>query len=165
MSDKSARLDLPFLLPGQAQKEFFHNEALARIDMLLFAAVEDDALAVPPGTAANGQSWIVGAGASGAWSGQEGALACWTEGGWRFATPFEGMAVWHKGRGLALVWRGGAWSNGEVRASAITIGGKQIIGERQAAITSPAGGATIDVEARAAVDAILVALRAHGLTE
>ena len=165
MSDRSARHALPFLLPGQAQKEFFHNEALSRIDMLLFAAVEGDALAVPPGTPANGQSWIVAAGASGAWSGQEGALACWTEGGWRFAQPFEGMAVWHKGRGLALVWHDGAWNNGEVRASAITIGGKQIIGERRPAIASPASGATIDVEARAAIDAILVALRAHGLTE
>jgi hypothetical protein len=38
--DQSARCGLPFLAPGQAQKEWFHNEALQRIDMLLCPVVE-----------------------------------------------------------------------------------------------------------------------------
>ena len=37
MSDATARLALPFIAPGQAQKELFHNEALTRIDALLQA--------------------------------------------------------------------------------------------------------------------------------
>ncbi|HEY6917052.1 MAG TPA: DUF2793 domain-containing protein [Allosphingosinicella sp.] len=165
MSEVSPRLSLPFLLAGQAQKEFFHNEALARIDMLLCAAVEGDALGLPPSAPEIGQSWIVAAGASGAWSGEGGALACWTSGGWRFVRPFEGLAVWNKARGVPLMWRGGGWSAGELVASKILIQGKQVIGERLPSIPSPAGGAIIDVEARAAIDAVRAALKSHGLTE
>lgn len=32
MTDTSARFALPLILPGQAQKEIFHNEALALLD-------------------------------------------------------------------------------------------------------------------------------------
>ncbi len=35
------RLALPFLTAGQAQKEFYHNEALQTLDMVAAAAVED----------------------------------------------------------------------------------------------------------------------------
>jgi hypothetical protein len=64
MSDATARLSLPFIMPGQAQKELYHNEALARIDMALHAAVEGQPLATPPADPAVGQGWIVGGGAT-----------------------------------------------------------------------------------------------------
>lgn len=35
MSDATARFAFPLIAPGQAQKELFHNEALARVDALL----------------------------------------------------------------------------------------------------------------------------------
>ena len=35
------RLALPFLSPGQAQKEFTHNEALQTLDFLIAGAVEE----------------------------------------------------------------------------------------------------------------------------
>ena len=40
---------------------------------------------------------------------------------------------------------------------------KPLIGEQQAAITAPTGGATTDTEARTAINAIITALEAHGL--
>jgi hypothetical protein len=52
-----------------------------------------------------------------------------------------------------------------VRGDALVIGGNQVVGPRAAAIDSPADGAVIDVEARAAIAAILDALRQHGLIE
>jgi hypothetical protein len=43
------------------------------------------------------------------------------------------------------------------------IDGQQVVGGRAAAIDSPAGGAVVDVETRSAIDAILTAMRQHGL--
>jgi hypothetical protein len=42
---------------------------------------------------------------------------------------------------------------------------EKVIENQQAVIADPAGGATIDAEARTAIIAILTALRAHGLIE
>jgi len=165
MTDKSTRLHLPFLVPGQAQKEFFHNEALARIDMVLCAAVEGEALATPPGAPQPGQSWIVAPGATGAWAGRENALASWTEAGWRFVAPCDGMTVWDKGQRFFRRWDAGAWSGGSIRATEIIIEGKQVIGKRQGHIASPSGGSTVDVEARQAITSICATLRSHGLIE
>ena len=41
MTEYSARLAMPLLAAGQAQKEIWHNEALAMVDLLLQGAVED----------------------------------------------------------------------------------------------------------------------------
>lgn len=43
------------------------------------------------------------------------------------------------------------------------IGGQQVVGARAGAIGSPAGGSTVDAEARGAIGQILSALRTHGL--
>lgn len=163
MSDASPRFGLPFLLPGQAQKEHYHNEALALVDAALHAAAEGGPAASPPAAPQPGQCWIVAAGATGAWAGQDGRLAAWTEGGWRFVVPAPGMAVWDKAQGYWLHWDGAGWSDGALPASKVTVGGQQVVGERQQAIPSPSNGTTIDAEARAAVDQIIAALMSHGL--
>jgi hypothetical protein len=165
MSDTTARLALPCILPGQAQKEFYHNEALARIDMALHAAVQGQPLVEPPEIPIAGQSWIVAAAATGAWSGRDGALACWTEGGWRFVDPVPGMLVWNKAESHWLYWNAGAWSAGELRATAVFVGGQKVLGERQSAVPSPSGGTIIDLEARTAIAAVTAALKSHGLIE
>lgn len=46
---------------------------------------------------------------------------------------------------------------------AYRINGTQVVGARQSAIANASGGATIDTEARTALNAVLAALRAHGL--
>lgn len=165
MADNTGRFALPFLVPGQAQKEAFHNEALAIIDSCLHAAAEGPPLAVPPVAPALGQSWIVAGGGEGAWAGKANMLATWTDGGWRHAAPVAGMLVWNKADGQWLHWTGTAWSGGELPAAAIHIGGRQVVGPRLAAIADPGGGTVIDLEARAAIAAIIAAFRQHGLTD
>ncbi|MEA3042305.1 MAG: hypothetical protein QOH47_143 [Sphingomonadales bacterium] len=163
MTDTSARFAFPFILPGQAQKEAYHNEALTVLDAALHAAVEEDPLADPPSDPEPGQSWIVGDEATGAWSGKDGSLATWTSGGWRLVAPVAGMMVWHKAIGCWVHWTGGGWSDGSLPAAAIVIDGDQIIGPRLPDVPNPSGGTTIDAEARAAVDAVIATLRSHGL--
>jgi len=87
MSDTTPRLALPFILPGQAQKEAFHNEALALVDAALHVCVAGDPGDAIPPDPAPGESWIVGPDPAGAWAGKANQLATWSDGGWRFIAP------------------------------------------------------------------------------
>lgn len=164
MTDEtSARLRLPMLQPGQAQKEMTHNEALALIDLALGASVREAGLDTPPATPAIGESWIVGVAPTGDWRDQPQAIAGWTGGGWRFVEPFEGLSVWVEASGVPARFVSGAWRAGDLAATRVLVGGVPVLGARAAAVPHPAGGATIDAECRAAVIGILDALRGHGL--
>lgn len=164
MTERSARFDLPFILPGQAQKELFHNEALAALDGLVHTAVAG-AAATPPTGPADGEAWIVAAGAGGEWAGRSGAIALHTAGGWRFVGPAAGMSVWDEAAGFARRWTGTGWSNGALPVAGIEIGGAQVVGSRQPDVPSPSGGTIIDAEARAAIGALIVTLKSHGLID
>lgn len=163
MTDRSPRFALPYLFPGQAQKEVFHNEALVSIDCALHACIEG--VAADPTVAPDvGESWIIGAG-TGDWSGKDDCIATWTDGGWRFTLPVPGMLVWDQTASYWRHWSGTSWANGALPASAFHIGGEQVVGPRLAAIASPSGGTTIDSEARAAIAAVIATLMSHGLID
>ena len=164
MTEATTRFALPFILPGQAQKELFHNEALLLVDGLLHPAAESGPLAAPPAEPEPGQCWIVAPAPSAAWSGHANELAVWTDGGWRFAPPVPGMSVWIKPSEHWLHWNGVAWI-GSLPATGLVVAGQQVVGSRQPAIASPSGGTIIDEEARAAIDTVIVALKSHGLID
>lgn len=163
MTTTTARLGLPLIAPGQAQKEMFHNESLAAVDALLHAAVEEVGAVAPPAAPTPGQSWILGAQPAGDWAGRARQLATWTDGGWRFQAPVAGLCVTLRPTGAPVSWRDGAWQVGDVIAERLVVGGKQVVGPRGPALAAPAGGATVDGEARAVLESLLGALRAHGL--
>jgi len=164
MSDtQTDRFAFPLLQPGQAQKEMFHKEALVALDLIVQPATEAMGINAPPVAPESGQSWIVGAAPTGAWAGKAGHLVGWTGGGWRFAAPVEGMAVWVTADALTARFAGGGWVLGEEVCAHLVIGGDRVVGPRQAAVATPSGGGVIDAESRAALAAILTALRAHGL--
>ncbi|MEQ1540002.1 MAG: DUF2793 domain-containing protein [Sphingorhabdus sp.] len=140
--DATARHSLPNLYVGQAQKEITHNEALARIDALLYPVVEAE-LALPPTgltSSSDGLCWLIGSAAIGQWEGRTGQIARWSDGSWRYISPVEGMTVWLVSGSKRLFYIGGDWNS-------------------PSAINSPVGGAVIDLEARAAIEAILGHLR------
>ncbi|WP_375397130.1 DUF2793 domain-containing protein [uncultured Sphingomonas sp.] len=163
--DRTARLDLALLVPGQAQKELWHNEGLAAIDLVLQASVVAAGPNTPPATPGQGQCWIVGPAPTGDWAGMADHLAGWTQGGWRFAAPVEGMTAWVADAAAFACFHAGAWTIGIVRATRLEVGGVQVVGSRRAAITNPVAGGVIDSEARAAVGSILATLRGHGLID
>lgn len=163
MPEHSDRLALPLLSAGQAQKELYHNEALAILDLIGHAAVEDHGIDTPPATPAIGQCWVVGTSPAGAWAGHAGALAGWTSGGWRFVAPRAGLLVWDAGAGFWLHYDGSNWITGALTGSSLKIGGVQVVGTQSGTIPDPTGGGVIDVQARAAIALILNAIRTHGL--
>jgi hydrogenase maturation factor HypE len=75
------------------------------------------------------------------------------------------MELYVRSSAILAAYRGGAWEMGVVRGSNLTIGGQQVIGPRAAAISDPVGGTQVDAEARAAISALLAALRQHGLVQ
>jgi len=164
MADTTPRFALPFILPGQAQKEVFHNEALARIDLALHPAVEGPPAVEPPPAPAQGECWIVARGVGG-WSGRDNMLAMWTESGWRFLAPAPGTSAWNKAASVPLLWDGDQWRDGELACAGLLVEGVRVVGERQPAVASPSGGTIIDEQARAAIDALTAALMSHGLIE
>lgn len=133
------------------------------LDVVVAASIEGLALATPPVSPAVGSCYLVGASPTGVWAGQANKLAAFTSGGWRFVAPFDGLAALVRSSGTTAVYRNGAWDIGKLRGSEVAIDGIKVVGAQQAAILAPAGGTTVDAQARSVIGSILVALRAHGL--
>ncbi len=140
--DRSTRFGLPFLFPGQAQREFYVNESLARLDMLLHPAIERT-MAEPPADPAPGQTFLVAAPATGAWRGKENQLTCWDGQQWTFSPPVAGMRAFDKSTDRFLLWRDG-WI-------------------AAAAVAEPTGGDTVDHQSRAALGQLIGSLRDAGI--
>jgi len=139
---RTARLDLPLLFAGQAQKEVFVNEALLRLDALLGCAIEGE-IATPPADPEDGKAWLVGGGASGEWAGHDGKIAARQAGQWLMAEPRDGMRIFNRATGQML-FRNVGWQAPDRPAMA-------------------EGGATVDAEARAAIVALTAALTEAGI--
>ena len=164
---KTARLGLPLLEAGQAQKEITHNEALVLIDALLHARVAGISTSAAPADPAPGDCYLVGPDGQGAFAqAAENAVAIFSEGGWRFVAPRTGMRV-ADGTGDGGDWRydGAQWRRGVGDFAEVRIEGQKVLAGRQPAVGSPMGGQFADLEARSAIQGILVAMREHGLIE
>jgi hypothetical protein len=142
-ADLSPRFGLPLLFAGQGQKEATVNEALLCADILLHPAIEEIAASAPVSPSA-GQGWIVGSAATGAFSGQTDCIAAWTDGGWRFFSPREGLRAYDLSESAHRIYAGGSWN---------------LI----AAPAAPTGGSVIDTQARSAIAAIITALQNAGI--
>jgi len=161
--DRTARLALPLLSAGQAQKEMTHNEALTLLDLFAQPVVIAVGGDTPPESPGAGQCWIVGMVPTGAWAGYPHHLVGWTGGGWRFCAPAPGMRAWSLADAAEAWFGDGGWSIGTLRGARVEIAGIQVVAAQQAAISAPSGGTVIDAEARGTLTAVLAALHAHGL--
>lgn len=138
----SPRFALPLLHAGQAQKEVFVNEALARCDALLHSTVSGER-PEPPETAEAGECWLVATGATGAWSGHDAAIASFQGGDWIFIRPRRGLRIYDLFTGQERLFDG-IWKKGSLPVE-------------------PLGGMTVDVQARAAIGELVVVLQALGI--
>ena len=159
---ETARLDLPFLVPGMTAKEVVHNEALAALSALVQPVIAGAPASSSAGFSI-GDMVIVATGASGDFAGEDGNLALLEASGWRFTVPFSGLTVRSAVDGRLWHHDGNGWIEGIFEVSGLTVGGVQVIGAQQPAITDPSGGGASDTKARQAISEILTALRNHGI--
>ncbi|WP_336987490.1 DUF2793 domain-containing protein [Altererythrobacter aquiaggeris] len=139
---QSGRFGLPFLLVGQAQKEFFYNESIGKLDCLLHASVKGDQSG-PPQNPVDGDCWIIASPAAGEWAGNDGMLAGWNGGKWFICAPTSGMRVFNQQDDCYWFYRD-AWQRCEVPAQ-------------------PVAGNVIDEEARASIFNLVAILRVAGV--
>lgn len=159
----TSRYGLALLASGQAQKELTVNEGLNLLDTVIHGCCSGSPTNAPPSEPLDGMAYLCGANPTGLWSGHPSDIACWTPGGWRFIRPAEGMQFTDVEDGCTRTYLHGQWSVGVVEAKELRINGEKVVGDRRAAIAMPSGGSTIDLEARAALNEVLSALRSHGL--
>ena len=130
------------MLAGQAQKEFFINQAFAMIDALLAMSVEAS-LSTPPTSPTEGFCYrVVGPGAQD-WADRDDHIAFQIGGAWHFAAPIEGMRIFDRDAGVSLRFRSGWQSAAEPGAVS--------------------GGTVVDVEARQGLSELTEALRIAGI--
>lgn len=134
---------LPYLFPGQAQKEAFVNEGFARLDALVQPVVLDER-AMPPVDPAAGDCYLVAEIGEGLWEGHGRSLAVWAD-QWLFLLPREGAQIYDLAIAAARRFADdGGW-------------------RRVAAPGVATGGAVQDLEARDTIATVIAKLRAAGI--
>ncbi len=106
----TARLQLPYIAPQQAQKQVTYNTAMAALDLLVQPSVKSRTTTAPPGAPTEGDSYIVAPSATGAWAGKDGKFASWLSGTWEFRTPANGWLSYVEDSAQIAVCQAGAWS-------------------------------------------------------
>lgn len=109
MPETSARISLPLIQPSQAQKHVTHNEAIVRLDATVQLTIMAFDLAEPPAVPQEGDLFSLAASPTGAWAGQGGALAYFSNGGWIFISPHEGWRAWDLAASEMRIHLGGGW--------------------------------------------------------
>jgi len=108
--ENTVNLQLPYLMPAQAQKHVTHNEALAMLDAIVQLSVLDRHLSTPPEGADEGARYIVADAATGDWSGWGGSIALRMDGGWRRFDARPGWLAWLEDEDTYVRWTGSAWT-------------------------------------------------------
>lgn len=115
----SPKLGIPLLSQSQAQPEVIFNTAIMMQQALALGAIAKQN--APPGSPADGDTYIVGAAGSGAWAGHSNAIAIFY-GGWIFipgrdsdgvtiamSATQRGLTIFLKTEDGLVTWDGAHW--------------------------------------------------------
>lgn len=102
------RLAMSYLVASQAQKEVTHNDALNDIDFIVHLSVISRSLTTPPSAPATGDTYLLPASSTGAWSGYGGNVASYYS-GWKFKTPKAGWRLWSQSDNKSYLYDGTSW--------------------------------------------------------
>lgn len=108
------------LLSGGASGDSHFNEIIKffrGVDLLVMPRVKSVSTTTPPASPADGDSYVIPAGATGVWSGKTGQIARWsaqqTTPAYDYAVPKKGWQVWVDDKGKAgqmWTYSGTAWA-------------------------------------------------------
>lgn len=104
---------LTFQEAGSTQTDALQNELVNYLGVWLNCAVQSIGDTVPPGSPVNGDRYIVGASATGAWATHDDALAIYRD-GWQFYAAPEGASALNLDDGFRYVYLSGAWATAPV---------------------------------------------------
>lgn len=105
------KLELPLLAGAQAQKHITHNEALMALDAITHLGLKSRTLTIPPIERDEQAAYFVPDGAIGAFAGQDGRIAIFSDGNWSFRTPHAGWLAFVESESAALIWNGESWQD------------------------------------------------------
>ncbi len=107
--DRTPNLDLPYILPSQAQKHVTHNEAIRALDAVTQLAVLSRSFNTAPTAPLDGDRYIVAVSATGSWAGHETKVAAWQDGAWAFYSAKPGWRSWIADEHILAAWDGEDW--------------------------------------------------------
>ncbi len=113
--EQTQLLQLPYIMPSQAQKHVTHNEAIRTLDALVFLTVSSRRLSEPPALPSEGNRLIVADG-GGDFTGHDGEIAAFLDGGWLFFPPQAGWLCWCVDEAELLVFLDSGWTVTGARA-------------------------------------------------
>lgn len=150
----STNLGLPYIAASQAQKHATHNEAVRLLDGIVQLMVLSRTLTAPPGSPADGDRYIVGTGATGAWAGWDLNVAFWVDGAWIRLIPRVGWIAYSSADTAFYSWNGTAWV--AMSGGALTFTGDVTgSGTGTIALTIAAGAVTLAKQANLAANRII----------
>ncbi len=119
MTNKTALQLLPLIQPAQAQKHVTHNAALTALDVLVQTSATSRTVTVAPVGAVSGDCYIVAAGATGVWLGQDLSVAVYSGSFWDFYAPKTGWRVWIEAENAEAVFNGTVWTTSANRTERV----------------------------------------------
>jgi hypothetical protein len=102
-------LALTYIASSQAQKEVTHNAALNDIDFMAQLSAIDHTISTPPSSPNTGDTYIIGASPTGAWSGQANSVTGYYS-GWSIKPPVTGWTAWTRNDSRLLYYNGSVWA-------------------------------------------------------
>jgi hypothetical protein len=107
--ENTKNLKLPYIFASQAQKHVTHNESLRALDAIVHLAVAHKDYTAPPETPTDNERHIIGASATGDWTGKEGQVAAYQDGAWFYYAPNAGWLAWVESDNLLYAYDGTQW--------------------------------------------------------
>jgi len=105
----SPKLGFPYLEAAQSQKHVTVNDSLRALDALVHLSAVSRTVADPPASPSEGERYVIGAPATGVWSGLESRIAAYQDGAWAIFAPQAGWRLYVVDEDAALYYDGAAW--------------------------------------------------------